>query len=174
MQMLANTLSQDDQAARAAFTNGMRHLLGAVSVVTASVGPERNGLTATSVTSLSADPPSLIVCVKQSASGLPLIRRAQRFGVNVLGHSHRAVADRFAGRFGHKGEDRFAEGDWLWRSGQAPLLKDALVSFACELEEVIERFSHAILVGRVVETSASFHDHALTYWRGDYGRMSDQ
>lgn len=169
--MLHESIGQAEEAARLGFKTGMRHLVGAVSVITASVGSERNGLTATSVTSLSAEPPSLIVCVKRSASGLSLIRQANRFGVNVLGSGQTSIADRFAGRSGCKGAERFVEGVWTRDSNRPPMLTDALVSFDCDLDEVIERFSHAILVGRVLGTYASLQEHALTYWRGEYGSV---
>ena len=150
----------------------LRPLVGGVSIVTVGSGDERGGLTATSVTSLSADPPSLIVCVKQSASGMPLIRSSGRFAVSILGHSHEAIADRFAGRDGSKGADRFAGAEWIGRPGFPPVLAEALASFECEVEDMIDRFSHTIVIGRVTETRAFGGDGALVYWRAAYGRLS--
>ncbi|WP_158811728.1 flavin reductase family protein [Beijerinckia sp. L45] len=156
---------------RESFRAAMRHLVGGVSIITVGGGAERGGLTATSVTSLSADPPSLLVCVKQSASGLPLLKSHGRFGVSILGHEHQAIADRFAGRDGSQGADRFAGGDWIGGSDYPPVLANALASFECDVEDLVDRFSHTIVIGRVRETRAFGGDGALVYWRAGYNRL---
>ncbi len=155
-----------------AFRAAMRHLVGGVSIVTMGSGTERRGLTATSVTSLSAEPPSLIVCIKQSASGIPLLRSHGLFGVSILRHEQREIADRFSGRAGVSGEERFAGSDWQARPGYPPVLADALASFECEVEDMIDRFSHTIVVGRVKESRALGGDGALVYWRAAYGSVA--
>jgi flavin reductase (DIM6/NTAB) family NADH-FMN oxidoreductase RutF len=154
-----------------AFRGAMRHLAGAVSIVTVGRGAERNGLTATSMVSLSVDPPTLLLCVNRSASAWPLLVRHGHFGVNVLAASQAAIADRFAGRNGEKGAERFAGAEWLDLATGAPILADALVAFDCELEERIDRHSHAILIGRVRALHGVPADDALLYWRGAYGAI---
>ncbi len=149
----------------------MRHLVGGVSIVTMGAGSDRRGLTATSVTSLSAEPPSLIVCIKQTAYGIPLLRSHGLFGVSILGHGHQEIADRFSGRAGVSGDDRFAVGAWEARAGYPPILADALASFECEVEDMIDRFSHTIVIGRVTESRALGGEGALVYWRAAYGRV---
>ena len=157
----------------AAFKAAMRHLAGGVSIVTVAAGEERGGLTATSLVSLSADPPSLLVSVKQNASSMPLMRRSGRFAVSILGDGHSALADRFAGRDGMKGAARFQGGEWIGRAGYPPVLADALASFECEVEEMIDRFSHTIIIGRVMESRvpAASGSGALVYWRASYDRL---
>ena len=98
-------------------------------------------------------------------------RRGDAFGVSVLGAQHAEFADRFASRTGLKGAERFAEGDWLETPAGVPVLADALACLACEAEEVIERHTHAILIGRVTQASPQPSDGALLYWRGDYDRI---
>ena len=154
-----------------AFKEAMRHLVGGVSIVTLGSGDDLGGLTATSVTSLSAEPPSLIVCVKQSASAMPLLKKSGLFAISILGHGHQSIADRFAGRGGSRGGDRFAEGEWIGRPGYPKILADALASFECEVEDMIDKFSHTIVIGRVTETRAFGGDGALVYWRAAYGRL---
>jgi flavin reductase (DIM6/NTAB) family NADH-FMN oxidoreductase RutF len=153
------------------FKDAMRHLVGGVSIVTVASGSERGGLAATSVTSLSAEPPSLIVCVKQSASAMPLLRASGRFAVSVLGHGHQHVADRFSGRDGSKGADRFTGADWIGAPGAPGVLADALASFECDVEDMIDRFSHTIVIGRVTESRAIGGDGALVYWRAAYQKL---
>src|SRR3954454_6489279 len=71
------------------FRSAMRELAGGISVVTAGSPTERTGLTASSVTALSAEPPALLVCVNRSSSTFPVIERRGAFAVNVLSALHR-------------------------------------------------------------------------------------
>ncbi len=156
-----------------AFRSVMRNVAGAVSIVTASAGGRRAGLTATSLTSLSAEPPSVLICVNQGASAWPLIKQAGHFAINVLAASHQSIADRFAGRGGIKGDERFAEGAWSRLVTGAPVLDGALAILDCEIEEAIERHSHTILIGRVKAIQEAGTEGALLYWRGLYGKLDD-
>ena len=153
------------------FRSAMRRLASGVSVVTHGEGERRTGLTATSVSSLSADPPTLIVCVNRSASLYAQLRAGDSFGVNILGAQHADIADRFAGRNGVNGAERFREGRWIVTPDGVTLLADALAVFVCEAEDVIDRHSHAILIGRVRSAVAGPADGALLYWGGAYDRI---
>jgi flavin reductase (DIM6/NTAB) family NADH-FMN oxidoreductase RutF len=99
------------------------------------------------------------------------LREAASFGVNVLSASHRELAHRFAGRTGAEGAERYEDGHWLALHTGAPLLSDALASFDCSVEEIIERHSHAILIGRVEAVRRRGGGGALVYWRGDYDQL---
>ena len=114
---------------------------------------------------------TLLLCVNRSASAWPLLVRHGHFGVNVLAASQQPVADRFAGRNGEKGAERFAGADWLDLATGAPILADALIAFDCELEERIDRHSHAILIGRVRALHGVEAHDPLLYWRGAYGAL---
>ncbi len=150
------------------FRNAMRRLTGGVSVITAGQGRDISGMTVTSVTSLSVEPPALIVAVNRSASSWPLMRRHGFFGVNILGADQLEVAERFAGKDGLKGAARFAGADWFARASGVPLLTGALAAIDCEVEEVVERHSHAIVIGRVLDLAVSPRSAALAYWQGQY------
>jgi flavin reductase (DIM6/NTAB) family NADH-FMN oxidoreductase RutF len=159
---------RDDAATfRAAF----RHLAGGVSVITTGHGEDRTGLTATSVSSLSAEPPTIFFGLNLSSSSYPVLQRYRSFGVNFLSATQKQVADRFAGRGGEKGAARYADAEWTTGVSGAPLLLGALASLDCEVEEIIERHSHAIIIGRVREVRLGHDDAALVYWRGDYERL---
>jgi flavin reductase (DIM6/NTAB) family NADH-FMN oxidoreductase RutF len=155
----------------AAFRLAMRQLASGVCLITHGAGEARVGLTATSVSSLSAEPPTLIVCVNRSASLYASLKRGDAFGVSVLGAQHAEFADRFAARTGLKGAGRFSEGAWLDTPNGVSVLADALALFECEAEEVIERHTHAIVVGRVTYAAPHPHEGALLYWRGVYDRI---
>ncbi|MEJ7139313.1 flavin reductase family protein [Amphibiibacter pelophylacis] len=154
----------------AAFKSCMRTLFSGVCIVTMDDGPERGGFTATSVTSLSAEPPALLVACNASSSSGQMVARTRRFAVNVLRDDQRDIADRFAGLGGHRGAARFQEG--LWRQNSAdspPILSGALAWLDCEVEELLTRHSHHILIGRVT----ACHSHSgepLLYGHGGYHR----
>lgn len=150
------------------FRSAMRHLTGGVSIITAGRGRDVTGMTVTSVTSLSVEPPTLLVSINRDASSFPLIRRYGAFGVNILNADQLDVAERFAGRGGLKGADRFAGGQWVTGVSGVPLLVGALAAFDCEVEEIVERHSHGIVIGRVRDIKNATRSAALAYWHGRY------
>jgi flavin reductase (DIM6/NTAB) family NADH-FMN oxidoreductase RutF len=146
----------------------MRQLTGGVSVVTAGRGRDISGMTVTSVSSLSVDPPALIVSINRESSSWPLVKRYGFFGVNILTSDQLDIAERFTGKGGLKGVDRFAGARWLTRASGVPLLADALAAIDCEVEDIVERHSHAIIIGRVLDVTVSPRTAALAYWQGQY------
>ena len=154
-----------------AFRLAMRQLASGVSIVTHGEGERRTGLTATSVSALSAEPPTLIVCVNRGASLFGQIAQGDAFGVSVLGAHHTEFADRFANRTGLRGAERFREGVWATTPAGVSVLADAIAALECEIEEIIERHTHAILIGRVTFALPKPADAALLYWRGGYDRI---
>lgn len=107
MNVVPRDLMTEIPVSSADFRGAMRHLTGGVSVITAGRGRDITGMTVTSVTSLSVDPPTLIVSINRDASSFPLIRRHGAFGVNILAADQLDVAERFAGKGGLKWADRF-------------------------------------------------------------------
>jgi flavin reductase (DIM6/NTAB) family NADH-FMN oxidoreductase RutF len=150
------------------FRGAMRHLAGGVSVITVGRAKDITGMTVTSVSSLSVDPPALIVSINRESSSWPLLRRYGVFGVNILSADQLDVAERFTGKGGLKGADRFAGAQWTSGVSGVPLLVGALSAIDCEAEDIIERHSHAIVVGRVKEIRNSQRTAALAYWQGQY------
>jgi flavin reductase (DIM6/NTAB) family NADH-FMN oxidoreductase RutF len=150
------------------FRGAMRHLTGGVSVITTGRGKDISGMTVTSVGSLSVEPPSLIVSINRTASSWPLLKRYGAFGVNILTSDQVEIAERFSGKGGSKGAERFSGAEWTTRASGVPLLVGALAAIDCEVEEVIERHSHAIVIGRVLDLQISSRTAALAYWQGQY------
>ncbi|RVL88339.1 flavin reductase [Sinorhizobium meliloti] len=146
----------------------MRTVSGAVSVISAGLGPDRTGATVTSATALSVEPPTMIVNINRASSTFPIIRRHGHFCVNILASEHEAVANRFAGFGGTKGEARYEGANWTTRLSGAPVLVGALAAIDCEVEEIIERHSHGIILGRVVEVIVG-RGQSLVYNNGRYG-----
>jgi flavin reductase (DIM6/NTAB) family NADH-FMN oxidoreductase RutF len=158
----------DREVSSSDFRGAMRHLAGGVSVITVGRGKDITGMTVTSVSSLSVDPPTLIVSINRESSSWPLLKRHSAFGVNILASDQLDVAERFTGKGGLKGADRFAGARWVSGVSGVPLLVGALSAIDCEAEDIIERHSHAIVVGRVKEIRNSQRTAALAYWQGQY------
>jgi flavin reductase (DIM6/NTAB) family NADH-FMN oxidoreductase RutF len=154
------------------FRIAMRELAGGVCAVSIGEGNDRGGLVATSVTSLSVNPPTLLVCVNRSASAWPLFQRYGSFGVNVLGSNHLDLAQHFSGMTGAIGTRRYEVGDWTQATTGVPVLNDALVVIQCEVEEVLERYSHGIVIGRVKSISTVQVGESLVYIRGGYSTLA--
>jgi flavin reductase (DIM6/NTAB) family NADH-FMN oxidoreductase RutF len=168
MNSVVRTIKIDREASSADFRSAMRHLAGGVSVITVGRGADITGMTVTSVSSLSVDPPTLIVSVNRASSSWPLLRRDGVFGVNILAADQIDIAERFAGQDGLKGSERFAGAQWTPGASGVPLLAGALAAAECEAEEIIERHSHAIVIGRVLDMRLSSRSAALAYWQGQY------
>jgi flavin reductase (DIM6/NTAB) family NADH-FMN oxidoreductase RutF len=168
MNVVPRDLMTEIPVSSADFRGAMRHLTGGVSVITAGRGKDITGMTVTSVSSFSVDPPTLIVSINRDASSFPLIRRYGAFGVNILAADQLDIAERFAGKGGLKGADRFAGARWVTAVSGVPLLVGALSAVDCEVEELIERHSHGIVIGRVRDVRNSTRNAALAYWHGQY------
>ena len=168
MNSAVRTIKIDREVSSGDFRSAMRHLAGGVSVITVGRGKDITGMTVTSVSSLSVDPPTLIVSINRGSSSWPLLTRHGFFGVNILTADQLDIAERFTGKDGLKGADRFIGGPWTAGVSGVPLLAGALSAIECEAEDIIERHSHAIVIGRVLDIRASGRTAALAYWQGQY------
>ncbi len=139
-----------------------------VTIVTA-VAPDGTpiGLTANSFTSVSLDPPLLLVCIANNAGSADVLRNAPHFGVNVLQIGQQPTSNRFAG----KGEDRFAATPWEPGIGGIPVLTGSLASFECQHYSLNDGGDHFILVGQVLKATYEPRRDPLLYFRGKYRRL---
>jgi flavin reductase (DIM6/NTAB) family NADH-FMN oxidoreductase RutF len=161
----------DRSVDRSAFKMSMRHLAGAVSVITVGDDDDRTGFTATSVSALSADAPSVIVSVNRTSSSWPVLEKYCRFCVNVLASDQEHIAQSFAGFGGRRGAERYVDAQWHQLATGTAALKDALTVLDCELETAIHHHSHAILIGRVCAITLRDDAEPLLYWRGGYRHL---
>jgi flavin reductase (DIM6/NTAB) family NADH-FMN oxidoreductase RutF len=150
------------------FRLAIREFASGVAIVTCANGKERAGCTATALASFSLTPPSLVLCLERSSSTLAVLVQAGAFAVNILAAEHGALASRFAGRNGVEGEARFEEGDWSPLETGAPALVDALASLDCRVEEIIERHTHAIVIGAVLAVRVGGKRPGLLHWRSQF------
>jgi flavin reductase (DIM6/NTAB) family NADH-FMN oxidoreductase RutF len=141
-----------------------RHAAGVV-VVTA---PGPAGLTATSLTSVSLDPPLVSFCVSRDSATWPRLRGAEAYAVNVLAADQTAIASRFAAR----GTDRFAP-PTAWRAGpnEVPILGGTAAHLLCEAYDTVALGDHWLVVGLVVETGIGTDAGPLLYHERRFGRF---
>ncbi|MGB3500619.1 MAG: flavin reductase family protein [Mesorhizobium sp.] len=135
------------------FKQAMRNLAGGVAIVATGCGSEKSGLTVTAVTSVSIDPPCLLICVNKSSASHDAILANGTFAVSILGDQHDELARRFAGVDGVTGLARFELGDWESGATGSPILADAICSLDCELLMHQSVGSHGVFIGRVVATN---------------------
>ncbi|HEX4767481.1 MAG TPA: flavin reductase family protein [Lichenihabitans sp.] len=155
------------------FRQALQCLAGGVTVVTAGAGEDRTGLVVTSACSLSLDPARMLVCVNRRASAWPIIQQRRHLCFSVLAGHHQGVAERFAGRGGVKGAARYEGSDWTTLGTGALGLRDALAVIDCDVEEILERHSHGIVIGAVrsVRLPASRGSEALVYAEGRFASL---
>ncbi len=151
-----------------AFKSAMRDFAGACSLITVGQDAAATGLVVTSGVSLTADPPMVLACINRTSSSWPLLQVTGAFGWSALGAAHQAVAERFSGRSGLRGPARYDGADWVTAANGTRLLADAPLAFACEVDEMLDRGTHSILIGRVLEIRTLAGQGGLIYWNGVY------
>ena len=144
-----------DEKLRENFIEGMRNVAHSVTVVTTDGPAGRFGATVSAFSSVSADPPMVMVCLMDGSRISDAVYANKRFAVNVLAPDQRLVAERFAGAHDKQLTDRFDDIDFTdWGDG-LPIL-DKTTAFHCNVDRVIKAATHNIILGAVVSTHA--HD----------------
>ncbi|UQX88971.1 flavin reductase [Jatrophihabitans telluris] len=149
------------------FRHVVSHLASGVSVITTITGDNvKHGITASSVTSLSTDPPMMLICLHNLAPTSKAVSRAGVYVVNVLGQGHASLAAQFA----TPSENKFRGVETVQGVTGAPLLVGALAHIECRVVEEVTGGTHTIFLGRVARAKAE-DGHPLTYYRGGFGRF---
>ena len=154
-----------------AFKGAMREVAGAVAIVTTGDAAGRRGLTATALCSLSADPPSILVCISKETATHEMIVRNGTFCVNMTASEHTQLALRFSGRDGVHGAEKFSEGRWRELVTGAPVLADAPVAFDCEVVSTVGYRTHSIFIGGVIASQVLPGRSALLYRKGAFAEV---
>jgi flavin reductase (DIM6/NTAB) family NADH-FMN oxidoreductase RutF len=152
------------------FRNAIGHFATGVTIVTSiAADGEPVGTTASAVTSLSLDPPLLLVCFDRASVTLEAIRAHGAFAVNVLAAPQRHLSANFARRGLAAVWDDVAHRPGLTGS---PRLEGVLAALECTVEERLPGGDHEIVIGRVQAVEADSDTAApLLYWRGTYGTL---
>lgn len=125
------------------------------------------GLTANSFTSVSLDPPLLLVCVAKRAASADPLSSADHFAVNVLETGQQPASITFSTRV----EDRFGQTAWSLGEHGVPVLLDSLSVFECSRHAIHDAGDHFILIGEVKKATFEPGLDPLLYFRGSYRRL---
>ena len=150
----------DTNDLRAAFGSFMT---GVTVVTTRAPTGALVGFTANSFTSVSMDPPLLLVCPGNHLSSFSIFEQVESFAVNVLSHSQEAVSNLFASAV----ESRFDQVEWQADENGSPILDGVAASFSCVVHERVSAGDHMILIGRVTDYTKSSNG-GLGYCSGGY------
>ena len=154
------------------FRLAMRRLVGAVSIVTTTDGELPAGLTATAVTSFSAEPARLLACINLKGATFRALAESRRMAVNLLAVRHAGLARSFGGApLSH--EERFGQAAWGRLATGAPVLLDALAVFDCVVDEMMVAHSHAVMIGEIKAVLLNPHrDDPLLYADGQFATLN--
>jgi flavin reductase (NADH)/flavin reductase len=156
----------------AEFRDAMRHLASGVSLVTTKgLDGTPHGMLVTAVSSVSADPPTVLVCVNRTATMHNDLLESRSFCVNFLGQRHLDLSRRFSSSEAR--ESRFDADIWTSLGTGAPVLKGALSALDCRLENAVEVGSHTVIFGQVVaiQLARAVADKPLLYFDRQYGEF---
>jgi flavin reductase (DIM6/NTAB) family NADH-FMN oxidoreductase RutF len=150
-----------------AFRHVIGHFASGVTVITTRDGEVPLGTTASALSSLSLEPPTLLVCMNTASITGQAIAASGGFAVNILSEDQKEAALTFA----RKGEDKFRSISWTPGATGMPLLSGALATLECRVLEQVSGGTHSVFVARVEEAAA--HAGApLAYFRGRFAQLS--
>lgn len=162
--MLATPVPVSNQA----FRQAMGHFPTGVALITATLASQDVGMAANSLTSVSLEPPMLLVCLNRRSLTHRAVTSSGRFGVSVLAAQHAGLARRFA--LPHAEGDKFVGLPFSRGELGALLLDDAIARFECRLDDEIRVATHGVLLAEVTNAAAAGGD-PLSFFRGAFGRL---
>ena len=140
-------ISPPPAAHPAHFRQAMRVLASGIAVIATHDAEHRPiGMTATSLTSFSADPPSILFCAARTGMLAGNLQPGQAVGINILAGDQAEIANTFAGLTGLRGAHRFSTGSWIRGSLDVPILLGARCAIECSIDEIIDRHTHRIVL----------------------------
>lgn len=148
------------------FKAAMRRLAASVSIVVAKGDEGPIGIAATSITSLTVDPPALLVCVNRTTSLHALLVPTAPLSINLLARNQQDVSAAFGG--GTPREERFRIGEWVEGDNGLPSLSSAQANLECVIDAMLAYGTHSIVIARVLRARISDGVDPLIYQDGRY------
>jgi flavin reductase (DIM6/NTAB) family NADH-FMN oxidoreductase RutF len=136
------------------FRNTLAHWASGVTVVTTTHSGLRYGMTASSFSSVSLEPPLILICVGKAAFTHDLLLETGTFGVNILSAAQLELGKRFAEKHGDY-IDRFSDLDIVTGSTESPLLTNAVAWLECRTTQIVDAGDHTIFVGEVIDSKVN-------------------
>lgn len=156
----------DFRTALGAFATG-------VTVITTHGDAEAYGMTANAFSSVSLDPPLVLVCVISGTTGAETIERNKVFAVNVLGAHQEAISRYFASRERPKGRSAFATVPHFTAVTGSPILERVAAYLDCRLDAAHESGDHVIFIGEVVAIGVDKEVPPLLFHHGGYSVLGE-
>ncbi|RKL64725.1 oxidoreductase [Salipaludibacillus neizhouensis] len=151
------------------FRNALGYFSTGVTVITGKVDDKLIGLTANAFSSLSLDPPLILVCIDKKASSMAAFNKQSPFAVNILQEGQEDECWRFAKR----AEDKYEGASYTFSKDGVPILNDNLATLECTVEEVLEGGDHYIVTGRVQSASRNEQLKPLLFFGGKTGHLAE-
>lgn len=146
------------------FKAAMRRFATGVTVVTSLKDGEPRGVTVSAFSSVSLDPPSVLICINREARSYLFISASKIFCVNVLSAQQTPLARRFSGKLR---DNQFEGVDYFVDRTGAPVLRGSLAHLDCEVTEEHHVGSHSVFIGKVLATGVA-EGSPLGYFGGDF------
>src|SRR4051812_18967423 len=147
----------------------MGHFVTGVTVVTALDDARPFGITVNALSSVSLDPPLVMVALDRRRFITPIVHRAGRFAVNVLAEGQQALSDCFAGAAVSPGRDEFCGAAWTPGPSGLPLLEGAIATLECHVVQTYAAGDHDLFIAHVdAMANREHHPLPLLYYRRQY------
>ncbi len=154
------------------FRRVMGHFVTGVTVVSALDGDQPFGITVNALSSVSLDPPLVMIALDRRRFLTPIVRAAGHYAVNILSEDQQALSDCFAGAPVTPGRDRFCGAAWHAGALGLPLLDGAIATLECTVVETFSAGDHDLFIGRVETLGTDpLHPMPLLYYRRRYLRI---
>ncbi|HUD95581.1 flavin reductase family protein [Sphingobium sp.] len=162
----SSQIAADPADVTSGFRGAMRRLASGVAIVVTRGDGALVGMAATSITSLTMDPPALLLCINQSAGIHPCLSSGCPITVNLLSRHQRDVSAAFGGAVPR--EKRFEVGRWENDGHGLPMLDGAQANLSCTIDSMMPFGTHSIVVARVEAVRLSESVEPLIYQDGAY------
>jgi 3-hydroxy-9,10-secoandrosta-1,3,5(10)-triene-9,17-dione monooxygenase reductase component len=151
------------------FRKVMGHFVTGITVVTTLQDGRPRGITVNALTSVSLDPPLVVVALDRRRFITPSVHETGRYAVNVLSEDQQALSDCFAGAAVEPSRDEFCGASWSPGPTGLPLLHGAIATLECTVTETFQAGDHELFVARVDSLgNAEPHPMPLLYYRRQY------
>ena len=146
-----------------------RYPAGVVIVTTRDADGTAKGFTASSFTSVSANPPLVLACLNLTAECYPTFKTAEKFAISILRPHHQELAELFARR----GADKFIEGQFVDSHHDLPVVKDALATLICKKADHFPGGDHVIIVGEVTQSLLGHPGDGMVHYQRKFWGVGD-
>lgn len=155
-----------------AIRESMRHWTTGIAILASQYNGLRHGMTVSSFTSVSLDPPKVLVSVQKDTRTYDLIIHSGFFSITILTEDQQEISDRFAGRLSEY-TDRFEGLSIETLQTDSPIIVGGLASFDCKVVKLLEQDTHTLVIGEVLATQESDNGRPLAYYNRSYRRLQD-